>query len=468
MSYIKLFEEWSNSEDITKNIENAEDISAYIPGHVGGCEQRWCLPNFDTKRMISNDDYNKYKGTDKKKYIRYYIVGFTGLGNFYKAASDIKHRSNVFGLKYFVINFNHRDHECRIVFFTKDDWDRLELKKVEENITKIEKTSTTLGWDILFEDDLIVDKSEFDTIYEDDDIMAIKPKSYRAAIKYSSDMPWKVALKKNLDWIEKYISKGSYYGGFNWYIQKNITKEVKNWWQKIFNLPGKQKDIQTKEFIQNFPRYLLYIVIFKKLPPEDICSRLYLLYDISRDEYGEMPKSFNSEYVMVGGYWGDKLDSAHNQLKIVSSSGKRITLRDVWNDHSFLFNRAFREIESDMMEIKDKMYDLLGFWADKGGEYTKDALVFIRANNKNGRLSITRPSLIKKDDKTGTITWNSLGYYDDPNFDWWELDRETQSEKELPKNGYKDYYKSMQDNIKKLQDALDKNFNSLGGTDFKL
>ena len=48
----------------------------------------------------------------------------------------------------------------------------------------------TRGWDILFEDDVIVDKSEFDVIYDDEQIMAIKPKTYKAAIKYSADMFW--------------------------------------------------------------------------------------------------------------------------------------------------------------------------------------------------------------------------------------------------------------------------------------
>jgi hypothetical protein len=57
-----------------------------------------------------------------------------------------------------------------------------------------------------------------------------------------------------------------------------------------------------------------------------------------------------------------------------------------------------------MNNIKDEMYDLLGFWADKGGEYTKDALIFIRGSKTPNRLSVTRPSLISKDDK-GTISF---------------------------------------------------------------
>ncbi len=465
MKYLKLFEDFNDK--VIETIQKVEDITAYIPGQVGGCETKWILPNFDTKKILSEKEYTKYNKSDKKYYLRYYIVGFIGLNNFYEAVSDIRHRANVEGLKFLVINKNQTDRNCSVIFFTKEDWNKLEIKEVEKNVRKLNTMGDqTRGWDILFEDDVIVDKSEFDVIYDDNEIMAVKPKTYKAAIKYSSDMPWMMALKKNLDWIEKYITKGSYYGGYNWYRTKKTTQEVKNWWQKLFNLPGKQKEVQTKELIQDFPRYLLYIVIFKKLPPEDKCSRLYLLYDISRDEYGQMPREFSSDQVMFGGYWGDKLDSAHNQLKIASSNGKRITLREIWNEHQSLFNRAFREIESDMNTIKDNMYDLLGFWADKGGEYTKDALVFIRSNKKD-RLSITKPSLMKTDDK-GTITWTPLGYYDDPDFDWWELDKEKPQEKEAPEHGYKDYFQSMQDNVKKLQDELDKNYGALGGTDFKL
>ena len=465
MKHLKLFEDFKSlPEDVEKNILNVEDITAYIPGEVSGCATMWTLPDFNIKSILDDEKYSKYTRSNKKDYIRYYVVAFAGKSNIYKAIDDIKHRANVEGLKFFVVNKTQRNLECSIVFFTKEDWKKLNLKEVERSIRKIATEGVEHnGWDILFEDDLIIDKSEFDILYDDEEIMAVKPKSYKSAIKYSADMPWKMSLKKNLSWIEKYINKGAYYGGYNWYISKKTTGEVKNWWQKLFNLPGKQKEMQTKEFIQDFPRYLLYIVIFKKLPPEDKCSRLKLLYDISRDEYGQMPRG-SADYGMFSP-WGDKLDSSHNQLKISSSGGNMITLKEIWEEHGPLFNRAFREIESDMESIKDGMYDLLGFWANKGGEYTKDALVFVR--NQKDRLGITKPSLMKTDDK-GNIKFDVLGYYDDPEFDWWELDKEKPKEKMAPEHGYKDYFKSMQDDVEKLQSELDRTYGPLGGTDFKI
>ena len=277
--------------------------------------------------------------------------------------------------------------------------------------------------------------------------MAVSPKTYKAAIKYSADAAWKAGLKKNSDWIEKYMTPGSYYGGTNWYKSTTVKQEVETWW---------------KEFFTDFPRYLFYIVIFKRLPIEDEMSKLYLLIDVSRDEYGELPRSYSSSYVMFGGYWGDMLDAAHNQLKIVNADGKRVTLRDLHGRHGELFNRAFRNIEWNFNEEKERMYDLLGFWSDKGGEYRDDTLVFVRGSSNPNRLQITRPSLMKKDKDGSTISWTRLGYYDDPDFDYWELDKEKEKEKEVPfgGKGYNSYLSSMRDDYLKIKDALDVNFDN--------
>ena len=54
MKYLKLFEDFNSlPKDVQKNISNVEDITAYIPGQVGGCETKWILPNFDIKRVLS-------------------------------------------------------------------------------------------------------------------------------------------------------------------------------------------------------------------------------------------------------------------------------------------------------------------------------------------------------------------------------------------------------------------------------
>jgi hypothetical protein len=184
-------------------------------------------------------------------------------------------------------------------------------------------------------------------------------------------------------------------------------------------------------------------------------NKLYLLYDVSRSEYGELPKSFSSNYVMFGGYYGDMLDAAHNQVKIVKSNNRKTTLRDIHSRHGSLFNRAFRQIEYDFNEEKDKLYDILGFWSDIGGEYRDDALVFIRSSNEPDRLQVTRPSLINKD-KEG-LSWRRLGYYDDDNFDYWELNKKPTVDKEIPNggNGYKNYFDSVNDNVAKLKAALE-------------
>jgi len=284
MKYLKTYESHNSVNSI---IEIVDDISAYIPVPTSRVDSKWASPDFNTDRILDDKAYTKYKGSDKKRYIRYYIFGFKELSNFFKAESDIRHRSNVSGLKFFIINFNQHDRSCRIVFFTKEDWEKLDINLVTKYINK-------KGWDILFEEDVKVEKEEFDIIYEDDDIMAIKPKTYKAAIKYSADAAWKAALKRNSDWIEKYMTPGAYYGGTNWYKSTTVKTEVESWWRKLLKLPPKQSEKELREFFNDFPRYLFYIVIFKRLPVEDEMSKLYLLYDVSRGEYGELPRSFSS------------------------------------------------------------------------------------------------------------------------------------------------------------------------------
>jgi hypothetical protein len=449
MKYLKLFESFNLQEMKDK----VDDMAAYLQTRTSEVESKWVLPNFDIKSILGEAEYKKYKGKNKHLYLRYYIFGFRDLSYFFNAEPNLRNRCKNYGLKYFIINLNQHDRQCRVVFFTKEDWEKLDLDEVVKNITKKEKGR---NWDILFEEDVIINSDEFDIIYEDHDIMAVKPKTYKSAIKYAAGTSWKASLKKNQDWIEKYIKPGAYYGGTNWYKSSIVKKEVNSWWRKLLKLPPKQSQEELKEFFTNFPRYLFYIVIFKRLPIEDDMSKLYLLYDVSRSEYGELSRSFLSDYVTSGGYWSDMLDAAHNQLKIVNTNSRRVTLKDIHNKHGSLFNRAFREIESDMIKEKSRLYDLLGFWSDKGGEYQDDALVFIRSSAEPNRLQVTKPSLIKKD--KNTISWIRLGYYDDPNFDWWELDKEKPKEMEVPNQGkgYVDFFKSIEQNYLKLKNALEK------------
>jgi hypothetical protein len=437
MNYIKQFESF---DDILSKVD---DIAAYMPTSTTEVISKWIPSTFDVKKILSNSDYKKYNG--KLDYIKYYSFGFNELSKFFIAESEITNRSNLYGLDYLIINFG-RDY--RIVFIPKSDFIKIDKSNIIKNIDDA-------GWDVLFMEDVKIDKDEFDIIYEDDDILAVKPKTYKAAIKYSSDSKWKAAFRKNKDWIEKYISKSSYYGGYNWY--NSITKkEVETWWSKLIKSNKSNSDKQLKEFVNDFPRYLFYIVILKNVPAEDNMNKIFLLYDVSRSEYGQLPFPYSSSY-FFNGYAGDMLDAAHNQVKVTQSNGRMITLRDIHGRHGALFNRAFRQIEYDFNEEKDKLYDLLGFWSDIGGEYRDDALVFIRGKRNPDRLQITKPSLIKKNDD-GSITYNIIGYYDDEKFDYWDYSKP--KEKEIPNKGkgYKDFFQVMSDDTKLLRNAIDKEY----------
>lgn len=437
MNHILTFNENMSDKSI---LDDIDDIAGYIDAETSYPISKWCTP--DMKSKIANNS-----NVDKTGYIKYYIFSFRELKNLFNCEGDIIHRTDLLGLKLMiVVESNNR---CNMVFFHKEDWSKLDIESI---ISYFNKSNS----DVLFEDDIKIDKSEFDILYEDSEVIAVRPKSYRAAIRYSADANWKIAMKKNLDWIEKYLSKGSYYGGYNWYKSKKVTKEIDNWWSKVLSLPKKQSEVEVKEFIQDFPRYLLYIVIFKKLPIDDEYSKLLLLYDVSRSEYGEIPYP---EPILSGGS-GQMLDSTHNQVKVVNADGKRITFRDIHYNHGMIFSKPFHSIEQDFSNEKENMSDILGEWAEKGGEYRKDALVFIRSSKEPNRLQITRPSLMSRN-RDNRVSWTRLGYYDDPSFNYWELDKETPGEKKVPDVKYTDYFQSISDNVKKLRDALDDNFGEL-------
>jgi hypothetical protein len=103
MKYIKLFENFNDIKD------KVDDIAAYLPVHTSKVGTNWVLPNFDIKRILSEDEYKKYTGNDKSFYIRYYIFGLCGLGNIFDVESDIRNRAKSYGLKFLIINLNQKD-----------------------------------------------------------------------------------------------------------------------------------------------------------------------------------------------------------------------------------------------------------------------------------------------------------------------------------------------------------------------
>jgi hypothetical protein len=448
MRHIRLFESF-DSPDI---IDRVDDIAGFITDtKTSDVEFLWCLPNFEPKKLMYEEEYKKLAQDKRKEYIKSYFFKFRGLSHFFPVEDKIRNRAKYYGLKFFILVRRNLPNYCVCFFFTNEDWKKLDLDSVIRNVRNSENNSIGYNFeDILFEEDIMIEKDEFNIIYEDNEIIALKPKTYRAAIRYSADTRWKSLLKKNSDWLNKYLKRGSYYGGTNWYVNKTVKQEVDSWWRKLLKLPPKQSKIKLKEFFTDFPRYLFYIVIFKNMPVGDDMSKLYLLYDVSRSEYGELSHSDNDD-------WGKMLDAAHNQLKIENAAGRLVTLRDIHKKHHLLFNRAFREIEWDSSEEKEKMYDLLGFWSDKGGDYKDDALVFLRSQKHPDRLQVVKSSNITRN--KDSIEWTRSGFYDDPNFDYWNQDSEKSKEKEAPNNGkgYKYYYTSMENSYNDMLKALKDN-----------
>lgn len=450
MKYLKLFESFDNLINIV------DDIAAYIPDHTSEVKKAWIPPNGDISKIVRDELYHSSTrdfyglGTDYVSFYTFKIGEDTTadrLTNLFRASNDIINRSKSYNLRFIILNgASTTAGEVRLFFFTEEEFKKIELIEFIKSFSKG-------GFDMLLDTDIMVDPKEFNVIYDDDEITAIKPKTYKAAIKYAADTKWKIAFKKNLDWINKYMSPGSYYAGINWYKSKKVTQEVNSWYRKILRLPPKRIETEIKNFVNDIPRYLLYIVIFKHVPIDDDYRKVFLLYDMDRGEYGGNLHQPSSDDYMFGNAYGDMLDASHNQVKVSDVHGNMITFKDIWNRHHNLFNRVFREIESDFSLEKDKLQNLLGYWGDKGGEYTKDELVFAR-NDKND-LTITKSNFINRKGDGG-YSWHHLGKYNDPNFDYWEIDKEKPIEKEVPNNGLgiKDFYQTISDNVKKLSDSL--------------
>jgi hypothetical protein len=62
---------------------------------------------------------------------------------------------------------------------------------------KVIKSFHKINLDILFVEDLIVDESEYQVIYQDEDIEAYKPLSYRQPLNYQLICLGKWESKKN-------------------------------------------------------------------------------------------------------------------------------------------------------------------------------------------------------------------------------------------------------------------------------
>lgn len=440
MKYLKLFESY---DDL---INKADDIAAYVPTETSSINIRWMPFTYDPKDILKESDYQKLSDKKRKGYFKYYTFGFDNISYLYDCEDDIIRRSKSYGFGPIFINLKQRvENRCIVMLFKISDYKNI-------NMDKFIKKFNDSGVDVLFENDIHMDTSEFDIIYDDNISMVVKPKTYKAAIRYSSDTKWKSAFKSNQEWIEKYLKKGSYYGGINWYSKNKIVSDVETWWTKLLGLSPKRIEKEVKEFVKDFPRYLMYIVIQKNVPSDDPMRKTFLLYDISRDEYGA-EVNLGSDW--FSGKYGEWLDSAHNQVIIHNAEDKRVTLRDIWDRHRSYFSNALAAIDEDLNKDKDRLYDLLGFWADKGGSYTKKPLSFVR-NNK-GNLLITRPDRLEKT-KDGHMI-NPIGDYSDPTFDYWDDDEKDIEEREIPTMTWDGYFKSIRDNVKRMQAGLE----ALGG-----
>lgn len=382
------------------------------------------------------------------------VFYFNSIQSFLEEKETTKHRLHKSGLDYIIaMDENEDEPEYYFISFLKSDINNKNgiLGKLRDYISL---SLRILPQEFAYQDGKL---EEFEVIYQDTKSKVLKPKTFIAAAAALSDTKMKAKLLDSDKWMKKHFDTGSYYAGYKWYRKKETVKIVKNWWENILNKPGKKVIEEYKEFVDNIPRYAVYVVVLKEYKFSRY-FKLYLIFDISRDEYGS---SIIKSYGL--GSFDNLMDTAHNSLMIYDSYGKRITLKELYYAVGQNFSTPFSQAEYDYQNIKDELYKRLGIWADIGGEYTENPL-FFSIPDKKDELSITTKDKIeyKTDPKTGnkSALYSNAGKYSDTNFDYFNFNLPYHGDMEYPDKEYVDYMTSIRNSVNDLMlkiDSMDEN-----------
>lgn len=452
MRYIRGFNEGFNNEDYEDIVDILSIITSYkrinkihLSILNGTLEMNYS--NTKNKNCISLFTHN-----DNKDSIEYFL----------EHEDEIYRKVSNLGYTYRIIRIILGEYHYRFIIFMNDDeilkLDQYKLKKfkiIDKNgeIDNYEGKIEIVG-PKYYQTNL----EDIDILLDNDNIRILKPKTYNGLLRCSIGTNWDVSFANNKEWASKNISKGSYYGGYYWYKSKTIKTDINSWWRKLLKLPKKQVEKVVKEFVEDFPRYIFYIIEFKRF--NNVFNKLLLRYDLSRDEYGATPTSSGLDS------FGYLIDAAHNNLKIWTEKNKVITLRYIKtqfnNIDEKLFGKSFHIISYDYDNEKEKIYDVLGFWADEGGEYKDNALYFLRPSSKDEDEDNDDLDVVKKNDFTqnkygGSYSWRKTGKYNDPDWEYGNMDMPNK-EREVPSNypnKFIDFMTSIRNNVDDLKNKFD-------------
>lgn len=170
---------------------------------------------------------------------------------------------------------------------------------------------------LLNEAKIKVSSSEYKKLFENDQMVVVKPLTHQASCKYGSGTQWCVASTRTDMYWDSYTKKTNKYAGYNW--NKPDTKEPSNF----------------------IPRSILYFIIQKNEPQTNPFSKVALQYNPDKSEF--------------------KNGDMENNIKVWDATDKNVSIHKLY-DNIPNFNEAFYYIEEDYLEEKDNIYNRTGIW----------------------------------------------------------------------------------------------------------
>lgn len=269
-------------------------------------------------------------------------------------------------------------------------------------------------------------------LFENDNVIALRPLNHKASCKYGAGTKWCVTMKGTSKYWDMYTKETSVFGNTNWYESEWIEERIEpNFIQRLLGKKPKTIKKEIRKFINHFPTGILYFVIFKRrvvgydwdeevqarIPkyetadPKNPMNKLALLYKPDRADFGDTTWS---EYFREGDFMemiSDKLDAAHNNLSIFNALDKKVTLQELSREFGGEFSVPFRFIENDFQKERNKILYHLSGVLDKvfpllGAEGSKNPRSWIPSNSGN-LISVPAGNIEKTLDDRGRklIQW---------------------------------------------------------------
>jgi hypothetical protein len=290
-----------------------------------------------------------------------------------------------------------------------------------------------LSEEIINEARIRVGKDEYEKLFEDKTILALKPLTHQASCKYGAGTRWCVTMRDTDTWWKNYTKKTSLFAGTHWHTNTpdKVEELKRSWLDKLLGKPGKVVEKEVKQFVEEFPVGILYFVIVKKrivdyewddelkynkpiyetADPKDPMNKLAILYRPSRADFGDL-SLFNKNNTYR--YISAKLDASHNNMSIFNALDEKVTLKEVSNTLGEQFTAPFNFIENDFQKEREAIDYILRNVLDKvyplyGGEGSKHTGKKFRppttwVTDKEGELQAVRTSDVETTDNEG-LRW---------------------------------------------------------------